>query len=172
MTKVESPSILTCSIGSIWTATKRDMIAPRVLSVDLLTEVLDQPRDMMALAVIVGDLEEALQRHARGAEIAKPSLDQTGFAIERRVLRCDQQHALQHRCGLVEIALLDQADLEVVLEPQQDVAVADRRIMLRLQLGLLAGGSFQLAAEIGGGARLAASEGIENHRAPGIVQPD
>src|SRR5689334_16818197 len=148
MTKVESPSMLTCSIGSIWTATKSDMDES---SVDLLAEVLDQPRHMMALAVIVGNLQEALQRRAGRAEVAEPRLDQAGFAIERRMLRRDQQHALQRRRGFLEIAFLDQADLQVVLEPQQDVAVADRGVMLGLQLRLLARRGLELAAKIGGG---------------------
>src|SRR3569833_2002470 len=152
MTKVESPSILTSSIGSIWTATFRPM--GERSSVQLLAEILDQPRHLMALAVIVGNFQEALECLARGAELAEPRLDEAGLAVERCVLGRDQGHPFQHRSGALELAFLDQADLQVVLEPQQDVAVADRGVMLGLQLGLVAGCGFQLASELRGVARL------------------
>ena len=72
------------------------------------------------------------------------------------------QHALQRALGAGQVAFLDAPHLDVVLQPQQHLAVFQRQEMLRLQFGLVAGLRFQHRAQIADGARDAAAERIDD----------
>src|SRR5439155_17607732 len=65
-----------------------------------------------------------------------------------------------------------QARFEIVLQPEQHIAVADRRVMLRHQLDLLARGRLQQLAQHRRLANLPTVKRVEDQPLGAIAQPD
>ena len=74
----------------------------------------------------------------------------------------DENHAVEHGERLRRLGLLDMAQAKIVLQPQQHVAVANRRAMLRRQRHVAAGDGVHQLAQRDGVARAPAIEGIED----------
>src|SRR5260221_7050859 len=92
-TKVESASMFTASMGSIWIATFRPM-ARSGPSVQLGADALQQRRHGVARGVVVGQRQETLDRRAGGAEIAEVGVQQAGFTPQIGLVGREQQHDL------------------------------------------------------------------------------
>ena len=91
--------------------------------------------------------DELAERVHRGAHVAEPCLQDPGLAPQFDQVGGDHQHRLDDAQGALVPAGLDQPRFEVVLQPQQDVAVGDRRVMVGRQLDLLAGRRLQQVAQ-------------------------
>ena len=113
-----------------------------------------------AVALLEGDVP--FERIGGAAQIVEPHMDHRAFAPEVGARGCDQQHALDDVGRLREFAHADVADLHVVLQPQQDVDIADRLEELGRQLGLVAGGGLDQPAQLGRIAGPTAMERIDD----------
>src|SRR5438552_12550347 len=121
------------SIGSIWIATASPMTLPSRLrtlpggssrgSVQPRLELLQQRGGAVTIRPAVAP-QSLLEGGDRRAVIAELRAEQTGLVPERGVIGGEQQHALDDGQRLVELLALHQAQLDVVLQPQQHLTIA------------------------------------------------
>src|SRR5262249_19013571 len=110
------------------------------------------------------------ERSDGGAELAEIGVQRAALAPELGALGRQQQHAVEN--GERRLALLraDQAELQIVLQAEQYLAIADRGVVARLKLAPAAGDRLQQLAQLRRALESAAGERIEDADAVGRLE--
>jgi hypothetical protein len=98
-------------------------------------------------------------------------IKQSDLTPQLRIIRREQQHALDDAHGLGELLALHQPKLDIVLQPQQHLAVADRRVVFGLELGGAAGRRLEHLAQLGRRADDSGIEGIDDGALALMLEP-
>src|SRR4029453_12471009 len=128
-------------------------------------QVLQQARYALAHRRTPGrafDMEETLESGNRRAPLVQPGVELAGLEQEFRPVRRDRQHAVERLCGRGPVLAVGQPQEDVVLQPEQHVAVRHRIEMLGMQLGLGPQHLAQQAAQVGGVAHRAVVKRIDH----------
>ena len=112
------------------------------------------------------------KRLDRGAHIAEPRVEHPRLVPQPGKVGRQQQHRLHDAQRRFGAAGLQQPRLDVVLQPQQHVAVGNRRVMRRRQLDILPRHRLQQLAQARRVADPAVVERIEDQPLGAVAEPD
>src|SRR5690349_2818302 len=124
---------------SIWIATVSFIRASAFdgQSVKPAAQFPQQVRSALAqrgIALATLDIEEPAESRDGGTALVQPGVDLARLEQECRTIRCDCQHAVQRTRRPRPVALLGKPQADVVLKPEEHVAVGHRIEVVRLQL--------------------------------------
>ena len=89
-------------------------------------------------------------------------MDHPGFAPQRHLFRREKQHPVDHAQGVLGAAGAFVTRLDIVLQPDEDIAVADGFVMGGNQFGVEPGGRLEQFAQIGRRPLDAVIERVDN----------